>query len=222
MRRPEDVIVDKRRPYTGAEYRESLRDGREVYIDGERVADVTVHPAFRNSVRSIARLYDALHDPARNDVLTCPTDTGSGGYTHRYFRVSRSREELVAAQGAIADWSRLTYGWMGRTPDYKGSFTNTLGANAEFYGRFADNARAWYGRVQEAVPFINHTRTCPVAGCEKYRSVLRSRLTSPFNARAFCANSHDRWPDGRCSQFHLRQGVTRKAVLAGGAVGLIQ
>ena len=67
--RPEDVIADKRRPYTGAEYIQSLRDGREVYIDGERVADVTAHPAFRNSVRSIARLYDALHDPKRRDLL---------------------------------------------------------------------------------------------------------------------------------------------------------
>jgi 4-hydroxyphenylacetate 3-monooxygenase len=28
--RPEDVIADKRRPYTGAEYIQSLRDGREV------------------------------------------------------------------------------------------------------------------------------------------------------------------------------------------------
>jgi len=100
--RPEDVIADKRRPYTGAEYIESLRDGREVYIDGERVADVTTHPAFRNSVRSIARLYDALHDPKSKNQLTCPTDTGSGGYTHRFFRVQRSRDELIAAQTATA------------------------------------------------------------------------------------------------------------------------
>jgi 4-hydroxyphenylacetate 3-monooxygenase len=57
-------------PYTGAEYLESLRDGREVWIDGERVADVTVHPAFRNSARSVARLYDAMHDPATRDLLT--------------------------------------------------------------------------------------------------------------------------------------------------------
>ena len=41
---------------------ESLRDGREVYVYGERVKDVTTHPAFRNAARSIARLYDALHD----------------------------------------------------------------------------------------------------------------------------------------------------------------
>ena len=92
--KPEDVIADRKRPYTGAEYVQSLRDGREVYIDGERVKDVTTHPAFRNSVRSLARLYDALHDPKHRDVLTCPTDTGSGGYTHRFFRVPRSREDL--------------------------------------------------------------------------------------------------------------------------------
>ena len=49
-------------PFTGQEYLESLRDRREVYVYGERVEDVTTHPAFRNTARSIARLYDALHD----------------------------------------------------------------------------------------------------------------------------------------------------------------
>jgi 4-hydroxyphenylacetate 3-hydroxylase N terminal len=142
---PEDSIrASEPRPFTGAEYIVSLHDGREVYIDGERVADVTAHPAFRNSVRSLARLYDALHDPKTREVLTAPTDTGSGGYTHKYFRVARSRDELVAQQRAIAEWSRLSYGWMGRTPDYKASLMNTLGANAEYYGQFAANARRWY------------------------------------------------------------------------------
>ena len=159
--RPEDIIADKRRPFTGAEYIESLRDGRAVYIEGELVADVTTHPAFRNSVRSIARLYDALHDPKSRDSLTCPTDTGSGGYTHRYFRVQRSRADLVAAQGAIADWARLSYGWMGRTPDYKAAYVNTLGANAAYYGPYAGNAAAWYKRAQEAMPFMNHAIVNP-------------------------------------------------------------
>ncbi|MGH7053792.1 MAG: 4-hydroxyphenylacetate 3-hydroxylase N-terminal domain-containing protein, partial [Stellaceae bacterium] len=158
---PEQHIGGKARPFTGAEYIESLKDGREVYIDGERVRDVTTHPAFRNAVRSLARLYDALHDPERRAVLTCPTDTGSGGYTHRYFRVARSPEELKAQQRAIAEWARLTYGWMGRTPDYKASLMNTLGANAEYYGRFADNARAWYRRAQDNVLFMNHAIVNP-------------------------------------------------------------
>ncbi len=158
---PEEKIREPARPFTGAEFIESLRDGREVYIDGERVCDVTTHPAFKNSVRSIARLYDALHAPAARDVLTAPTDTGSGGYTHRFFRVARSRDELVLQQQAIAAWARLTYGWMGRTPDYKASLMNTLGANADYYGQFAGNARAWYRRAQEAVLFMNHAIVNP-------------------------------------------------------------
>src|ERR1051326_8452930 len=113
---PEQHIADPARPFTGSEYIESLKDGREVYINGERVRDVTTHPAFRNSVRSLARLYDALHDPERRDALTIPTDTGSGGYTHRYFRVARSPGELKGQQQAIAEWARLSYGWMGGPP----------------------------------------------------------------------------------------------------------
>src|SRR4029077_15265484 len=91
----EDAIGAKARPFTGAEYLESLRDEREVYIYGERVEDVTAHPAFRNTARSLARLYDALHDEKTKGVLTAPTDTGSGGYTHKYFKVARSREDVV-------------------------------------------------------------------------------------------------------------------------------
>ena len=90
----EDAIGAKGRPFTGAEYLASLRDGREVYVYGERVGDVTTHPAFRNGARSIARLYDALHDPKSKGLLTAPTDTGSGGFTHKFFRVARSREEV--------------------------------------------------------------------------------------------------------------------------------
>src|SRR5947208_4629478 len=157
----EDVIAAKGRPFTGAEYLASLRDGRDVFIYGERVEDVTAHPAFRNAARSIARLYDALHDPKSQPVLTCPTDTGSGGYTHKYFRVAHSREDVVAQRDAIAAWARMSYGWMGRSPDYKASLMNTLGANHQFYGKFSANAQRWYKRAQEYVLFMNHAIVNP-------------------------------------------------------------
>ena len=79
---PEDILGSGAvRPFTGTEYLETLKDGREVYSYGERVTDVTTHPAFLNAARTIARLYDALHDPKQKDTLTCPTDTGSGSFT---------------------------------------------------------------------------------------------------------------------------------------------
>ena len=131
------------RPFTGQEYLESIRDGREIWIYGERVKDVTTHPAFRNTVRMIARLYDALHDPAKQPVLTMETDTGSGGFTHRFYRASRSVEEMVAARDAIAAWARESYGWIGRSPDYKAAFLATLGANSAFYEPYEENAKRW-------------------------------------------------------------------------------
>jgi 4-hydroxyphenylacetate 3-monooxygenase len=148
-------------PFTGEEYLESLRDGREVWIYGERVEDITAHPAFRNSARSVARLYDALHDPQRRAVLTVATDTGNGGFTHSFFRVPRSADDLRAARDAIVEWQRLCYGFMGRTPDYKAAFLGTLGANADFYDPYQENARRWYARAQERVLFMNHALVHP-------------------------------------------------------------
>jgi 4-hydroxyphenylacetate 3-monooxygenase len=148
-------------PYTGKEFLESLRGPREVWIYGERVKDVTAHPAFRNPARMLARLYDALHDPARRAELTCETDTGSGGITHRFFRAPTSAEDLVAARDAIAAWSRITYGWMGRSPDYKAAFLAGLGANADFFAPYQENARRWYRVAQERVLYMNHALAHP-------------------------------------------------------------
>src|SRR5512135_1636957 len=104
------------KPFTSSEYIESLRDGREIWIYGERVKDVTTHPAFRNTVRMLARLYDALHNEPTKSIITTKTNTGSGGYTNKFYQGNHSVEELVGARAAIAAWARITYGWMGRSP----------------------------------------------------------------------------------------------------------
>jgi aromatic ring hydroxylase len=149
------------RPLTGAEYIESLRDGREIYLYGERVKDVTTHPAFANPVRMTARLYDSLHDPQQRSTLVTARDAGEAGFTHRFFATPHSADDLVADQRAIAAWARVSYGWMGRSPDYKASFLGTLGANAEFYEPFAENARRWYMESQEKVLYWNHALAHP-------------------------------------------------------------
>jgi len=159
-------------PFTSQEYIESLRDGREIWIYGERVKDVTTHPAFRNTLRMLARLYDALHDQ-RKTTLCTETDTGSGGYTHKFFKATRNAEELVGARDAIAEWARVTYGWMGRSPDYKAAFLATLGANAQFYDPFQENARCWYKKVQEEVTFINHAIVNPPVDRNKSLAEVR-------------------------------------------------
>jgi 4-hydroxyphenylacetate 3-monooxygenase len=48
---------------TGEEYRTGLRDGREIWIDGGRVHDVTAHPAFKRVIDLKSRMYDMAHEP---------------------------------------------------------------------------------------------------------------------------------------------------------------
>ncbi|MDF3284784.1 4-hydroxyphenylacetate 3-hydroxylase N-terminal domain-containing protein [Gordonia sp. N1V] len=144
------------RPMTGDEYIESLKDGREIWLHGERVQDVTTHPAFRNPIRMTARLYDSMHDPATRDKVTAPTDTGNGGVTMPFFKASTSSADLIKERDAIAEWARMTYGWMGRSPDYKASFLGTLHANKDLYAPFEANAERWYRESQEKVLYWNH------------------------------------------------------------------
>ncbi|HLI13254.1 MAG TPA: 4-hydroxyphenylacetate 3-hydroxylase family protein [Alphaproteobacteria bacterium] len=55
---------------TGQEYRESLRDGRAVWINGERVKDVTTHPAFKPIVDVRARFYDMAHEAKYRELMS--------------------------------------------------------------------------------------------------------------------------------------------------------
>ena len=115
-------------PYTGSDFLDSIRDGREIYVHGERVRDVTSHPAFRNSARMVARWYDRLW--AEKDVLGRPTDLGAGGWTHPFFKGPKTAEELVAGRDAIAATQKVANGWMGRSPDYKAEFAPSVPRNA--------------------------------------------------------------------------------------------
>ena len=91
------------RPFNSKEYLESLQDGREIWIYGERVKDVTTHPAFRNTARMLARLYDALHDE-RKSTLCTETDTGSGGYTHKFYKAPRNAEAKDLVWTPVSRW----------------------------------------------------------------------------------------------------------------------
>ncbi|BAQ10970.1 4-hydroxyphenylacetate 3-hydroxylase [Bacillus sp. OxB-1] len=141
--------------FTGQQYLDSLRDGRVVYLNGERIDDVTTHPAYRNAAKSYARMYDSLHDPAKQEILTTVNEYGDR--THKFFKTPESAEDLLGARDAIAEWSKMNFGYMGRTPDYKASFLGHLQGYADYYEGFEDNARAWYRKASKELPFVNHT-----------------------------------------------------------------
>ena len=55
---------------TGDEYRTSLDDGREVWMNGEKVKDVCAHPQLKPVIDVRARIYDMQHDPSTKDQTT--------------------------------------------------------------------------------------------------------------------------------------------------------
>ncbi|MCU1591373.1 MAG: Vinylacetyl-CoA Delta-isomerase [Frankiales bacterium] len=80
---------------TGDEYRESLRDGRRVFMDGVRIEDVTVHPLLRSSVDWTASSYDKYYDPD-------PEASGP------YFFIPKSIDDLRAQGERQIDWDYPT------------------------------------------------------------------------------------------------------------------
>ncbi|MFP6616730.1 MAG: 4-hydroxyphenylacetate 3-hydroxylase N-terminal domain-containing protein [Candidatus Hydrogenedentota bacterium] len=74
---------------TPEEYVESLRDGRELYIDGRKVEDVTTDPNFEVPIAYAARDYD--YDD-RRELRTYTTGDGEVG--NRLFQIPMNKEQL--------------------------------------------------------------------------------------------------------------------------------
>ena len=104
-------------PKTGAEHLESLRDGREVFLDGECVGDVTVHPAYRNAIAAASALYDFQAAPENLELMTFESPT-NGRRVNRCWQLPTTYQDLVDRRNAIAAWSALSGGWLGRSPDH--------------------------------------------------------------------------------------------------------
>ena len=62
---------------TGNQYRESIRDGRNVWVDGKKVEDVPSHPTFKPIVDIRARIYDMAHEKKFSEKLSYTDENGS-------------------------------------------------------------------------------------------------------------------------------------------------
>src|SRR5215813_6414406 len=92
---------------SGTEYLRSLNDGRQVFVDGERVADVTKHPAFREAARSVARLYDIAAAPEMRDRMTFSSPK-TGGPVLRAFQIPRDHAYLRSVDKTLPIMSLLS------------------------------------------------------------------------------------------------------------------
>jgi 4-hydroxyphenylacetate 3-monooxygenase len=150
---------------TGAEYLARLREaGAEVWLQGERVADVTSHPATRRGARSVAALYDLQH--AFREEMTYPSPM-TGEPVGLSFLQPRTREELARRRVMMRRWAEFSNGFMGRTPDYLNVSLAAMAAAAEFFaGEDAEQGeriRRYYEYVRENDLCLTHTLINPQA-----------------------------------------------------------
>ncbi len=145
---------------TGIEYRNGLRGAdREVWIGGERVRDVTAHPAFAGSVRGVAGFFDWQHRHADECLFAGPESCGPTGISHL---IPRCPEDLRRRHVGLERLARYSVGTLGRTPDYVNvTFAGFAGQpglwSANGNERGAENLAAFQRHIAEKDLALTHT-----------------------------------------------------------------
>ncbi len=151
---------------TGQQFLDTIaNDGRRVFIDGKEVGDVTAHPAFAETARTMASLFDISSDPANRDLMTY-TSPKTGQPVNRIWQLPTSVEALRQRRGAIQRWAEESFGFMGRTPDHVAGFFTGYAAAPEELARngnegFAKNAVKIYEFLRDNDAYIAYTIVPP-------------------------------------------------------------
>jgi 4-hydroxyphenylacetate 3-monooxygenase len=149
---------------TGKQLLQSLRDDRQLFIDGERVTDVTADPRLAAAAESLAELYDMQHDAALVDRMTFVSPTG-GERVGLSFIEPRSVDDLIRRRDMVKIWADATCGMFGRSPDYMNIFITAFASAAAEFGqkekRFAENIRNYYEYIREHDICMTHTLINP-------------------------------------------------------------
>ncbi len=166
---------------TGARYIESLNDGREVWLDGEKVKDVTTHPAFSGMVNELARIYNVQNSDERRDEMTfISPDTGNRCSVS--WRLPKSHEELRSKRRNSEIWNEQCWGQLGRGPDILAPYIialynarNSFGGVSNPHCDFGENIANYYRYCMENDLFLTHALGDPqVDRSEQPQNELRA------------------------------------------------
>ncbi|MEM9603204.1 MAG: 4-hydroxyphenylacetate 3-monooxygenase, oxygenase component [Pseudomonadota bacterium] len=151
---------------TGEQYKAGLRDDREVWTQGKRVADVTTEPGIARGIDTLGRFMDRQHDPKWQNTITYTHDDGVR--SAMAFKPSKTREDVVARGKAYYEWAKWSAGMFGRTPDYKNASlmafahaTAFLAQGTEGQADFAANMTGFYNYVRTHDKVLTHTLVNP-------------------------------------------------------------
>ncbi len=170
---------------TGAQYITGLRErAADIYIGGQKVRDVTTHPAFAGGLQTVAGLLEMQHDPAIRDEMTYASPS-SGDPVGLSFIMPRNGDDLKRRRHMMRNWARYSCGMMGRTPDFLNVAVMSMAAAADYSGQnrpeFKQNILDYYEYIRENDIVMTHT----LVNLQRSRSVG----ATPFDDRTEVALS---------------------------------
>jgi len=118
---------------TAEQYKESLRDGREVYYKGEKVEDVTTHPDLKVCVDLMAIDYEMAEDPQYKDLATLE-DPETGELMSRYYYKPQTADDLLKAHELIVKATALGDGYIPLAHDIGADALNAIHITANMTG----------------------------------------------------------------------------------------
>ncbi|MGC1400120.1 4-hydroxyphenylacetate 3-hydroxylase family protein [Candidatus Binatus sp.] len=147
---------------SGSEFRESIRDGRTIYVDGQRVDDVTSYRPFEGIIETLASLYDVQKERPNELTYRSPT---TGDPVAMSFLVGETDEEVERRRHAEEIRCEMTFGLMGRMPDFMNALVTDAAAFMEIpsrHGRrYTDNLARYYLDCRENDWCLTHTLVDP-------------------------------------------------------------
>jgi len=150
---------------------------------GERVDDVTTHPALAGCARSVAAVYDLQYDVAHQDLLTIPSPT-TGQPVSRSYQLPRSVDDLTHQRRMYEFLVRRAGGVAARLPQPLATVVLGLYDIRDLLGKqdpaFAEHVASYFAYCREsdrsiATVFSDplHHRNHPVSKQEPLRVVER-------------------------------------------------
>ncbi len=151
---------------TGAQYLEGLRDDREIWTRGARVADVTTEPGMDRGAATLASFLDKQHSPGFIDKVTYVDDDGDR--CGMAFKMPETQQDILDRGVAYYEWAKWSNGMFGRTPDYKNASVMSFAAATDFLAQgtkgqadFAKNMVDYYDYVRKNDKVLTHTLVNP-------------------------------------------------------------
>ncbi len=168
-RHMETAMPQNSSPKNGAQHLESLRDGRRIYLDGVAVENHVDHPAFRESIRSAAAMYDFQARPENIDKMTCAAP--SGKRVNRMWQLPTTYAELVERRAALESWANLSCGFFGRSPDHVASALSGMYMGLDVFRehgeKYANALSGYYEHARDNDLYLTYAIISPQADRSK-------------------------------------------------------